>query len=98
MGAMSLAKVTGWPPLTSAAPSHAGTAKNIANANCFPRGFTMLDVGILKCAPWLDFSAVELVEASQHPMASDYGVTDGGKQGVRSSCAVLVVGNFEHLA
>src|SRR4029079_12760613 len=76
MGAMSLAKVTGWPPLTSAAPSQAGRAKNMAAANCF-RG-----VDIVKCALGLDFSAVELVEASKHPMDSDYGAHDGAKQGV----------------
>jgi hypothetical protein len=76
MGAMSLAKVTGWPPLTSAAPSQAGRAKNIAATNCF-RG-----VGILKCAPWLDFSAVDLAEASKRPAATDYVAPDGAKQGV----------------
>src|SRR5579862_5230933 len=76
MGAMSLAKVTGWPPLTSAALSQAGRARNIAVTNCF-RG-----VGILKCSPWLDFSAVELAEASKHPMGSDYVAPDAAKQGV----------------
>src|SRR5260221_8261789 len=76
MGAMSLANVTGWPPLTSAALSQAGTAKNMANANCL-RG-----VRILKCAPWLDFSAVLLVEASKRFARSDYVAPDAAKQGV----------------
>ena len=34
---MSLAKVTGWPPLTSAAPSQAGTAKNMRGYKLFSR-------------------------------------------------------------
>src|SRR4051794_41294426 len=76
MGAMSLAKVRVWPPLSSAASSQAGRAKNMAATNCF-RG-----VGILKWAPWRISRPFFAVEASKRPMASDYVAPDGAKQGV----------------